>query len=255
MNAAGPIRRLVLAVLAGGLLLFGPVAAQQREATPPPAGEAKPVGYLPADAVDYHSVLTGPPAEGSYADRRDVATITSLQTRAGPQRWQTAVDDDAFLFPRFDEAFGAPIDREHAPLLVALLNRVIRDVAAPTFAAKAEYLRARPYQRFQLSRVCGEASPPSPDPNPMERSSYPSGHAAYGWAVARVLALAAPDRADALLALGRDYGLSREICGMHFPSDVAAGKAVSEAVVRRLMADPAFRADLAAVRAEHRAGG
>jgi acid phosphatase (class A) len=89
----------------------------------------------------------------------------------------------------------------------------------------------------------------------MERSSYPSGHAAYGWAVARVLALAAPDRADALLALGRDYGLSREICGMHFPSDVAAGKAVSEAVVRRLMADPAFRADLAAVRAEHRAGG
>ncbi len=239
---------LGLAVL---LLAALPAGAQQREATPPPTSEAKPVGYLPADAVDFRLVLPPPPAQGSLRDRQDMAEVLSLQTAADDTRWQAANQDDAFVYPRFDAAFGSPIDRIHAPRLVALLNRAIRDVAAPTFAAKGVFLRVRPYQRVQLSRVCGENPAPAPEANPKERSSYPSGHAAYGWTTALILARVAPDRSQQVLARAADYALSREVCGVHFPSDVEAGRIMAVAVVDRLMRDPAFLADLTAAKAEH----
>jgi acid phosphatase (class A) len=239
--------------LALALLLVAPAVApaQQREATPPPAGEPPPVGYLPADAVDFRGMLPGPPEVGSLQDGLDVGEVMGLQTGADAGRWKTALDDDAYVFPRFDDAFGQPIDREHTPRLVALLNRVIKDAAAPVFQAKGDFHRARPYQRYQLARVCGADAAPAPDPNPSDLSSYPSGHAAYGWIVALVLAEVAPERARQVLARGRDYGLSREVCGVHFPSDVVAGQVVATAVFQRLKEDPAFQADLAAAKAEH----
>ena len=245
--------RIIALALAAGLLLATAAPAQQREATPPPAGEAKPVGYLAIEAVDYHGLLQPPPEQGSLTDQMDVNTSMYWQTAAGSARWKTANLDDAFVYPRFDKAFGERIDRAHNPALVTLLNRALKDVANPVFAAKAEYLRLRPYQRYQLKRVCGEAKAPAPNPADTERSSYPSGHAAYGWMTALVLAEIAPERTGPLLARGRDYGLSRVICGVHFPSDVLAGQVAAEAVFARLMRDPEFLAQLSAIQAARRA--
>jgi acid phosphatase (class A) len=46
------------------------------------------------------------------------------------------------------------------------------------------------------------------------------------------------------------YGESRVVCGLHFPSDVAAGQALAEAVFAQLETIPAFRRDLARAKAE-----
>jgi acid phosphatase (class A) len=241
------------ATLALALVLAAPLAApaQQRESSASPAGEHPAVGYLAPGLVDYRVLLPGPPEVGSVEDRIDVAAIMALQSDVSPERWKTANDDDAFVYPRFDEAFGGPIDRAHAPRLVHLLNRVMHDVSTPTFAAKKVFARLRPYQRYQLTRVCGETAAPAPVAEPEDRSSYPSGHEAYGWALALVLAQVAPDRAQQVLARAYDYGLSREICGVHFPSDVEAGRVMATAVVTRLMANGAFRSDLAAAKREY----
>lgn len=110
--------------------------------------------------------------------------MTALQAKATAERWKIANDDEDYVYPRFAQAFGEPIDREHTPHLIPLLNRVERDVSRPVFAAKDHFRWLRPYQRIQLTRVCGEAVPPAPDLNADERSSYPSGHSAYGWAAA-----------------------------------------------------------------------
>lgn len=242
------MRRLFASLALGAALVASAAPAQQKERTPAPAGEAKPVGFLPEDAVDFRGVLPAPPAQGSPEDREDGAEISNLQT-VGPARWKTALADDAYLYPRFEAAYGEPIDRAHDPVLVNLLNRAMKDVANPVFRAKAEYRRLRPYQRFQLIRVCGEAQPPAPDLSTQERSSYPSGHAAYGWLTALILAEIAPDRAGPILARGRDYGVSRLVCGVHFPSDVRAGQAMAQVVFARLMRDPVFAERLRAIEA------
>jgi hypothetical protein len=80
--------------------------------------------------------------------------------------------------------------------------------------------------------------------------SYPSGHTAIGWAWALVLTEIAPDRADAILARGRAFGESRVVCNVHWHSDVVEGRFMGAAAVARLHADPAFRAEIKAAKAE-----
>ena len=82
------------------------------------------------------------------------------------------------------------------------------------------------------------------------QGSYPSGHAASGWLWALVLSELAPDRADALMTRGRAYGESRVVCGVHYVSDIEAGRAVAAATLSRLRIDPAFRADMETARQE-----
>jgi len=142
------------------------------------------------------------------------------------------------------------VRRDSLPALVQLLNRAERQVSGPAFAAKDVYRRLRPYQRLPLEQVCGKGSDLKPDPDAIKRTSYPSGHSAYGWTAALVLARVAPDKAGALLQRAADYADSRVICGMHFPSDLEAGRQLATAVVARLDAVPEFQRDLEAARAE-----
>lgn len=80
--------------------------------------------------------------------------------------------------------------------------------------------------------------------------SYPSAHAAAGWAWALIQTELSPDRANAVLARGWAFGESRRICNAHWHSDVNQGRIIAATTVARLHADAAFRADLDAARAE-----
>ncbi|HEY0341764.1 MAG TPA: phosphatase PAP2 family protein, partial [Steroidobacteraceae bacterium] len=141
-------------------------------------------------------------------------------------------------------------DRDGSPTLVRMLNRAIRDVSATTFAAKDHFQRPRPYQRLQLQHWCDKEPPPKVESNPTKGSSYPSGHSAYGWATAMILARVEPDRTTPLMARASEYAQSRLICGMHFESDVAAGQTIAAAVIAHLDGSPEFQADLQRARAE-----
>lgn len=239
---------LCLAAIALG---GSPAAAQSLEGVKRPDGEPKPVGYLAKDSVDYRLLVGPPPAAGSILDRIDMAISQRLQTEVDAARWQVGELDSKMVYPRFAEAFGRPIDRSHSPRLIHLLNRTMRDAADPVWSAKEAFQRPRPYQRYQLTRRCGSKPVPAPDTEPRGGSSYPSGHTLYGWATALVLAEVAPDRAPLVLDRGRDYALSRVICGYHFPTDTEAARAVAAAVLVRLHGDAAFLADLEAARAEY----
>lgn len=245
---AFPVAALSLAVLP---FVAPAVLAQSLEGVKRPQGEAKPVGYLPKDSVDYRLLVGPPPAQDSLIDQIDMAISQRFQAGIAPDRWESAELDNKMVYPRFDEAFGRPIDRTHSPRLVYLLNRVMRDAADPVWNGKKAFQRPRPYQRFQLVRRCGSSPLPAPDPVPRGGSSYPSGHTVYGWATALLLAEVAPGRAPLILERGRDYALSRVICGYHFPTDTEAARTIAAAVLTRLQSDDSFRADLRAAKAEY----
>jgi len=67
---------------------------------------------------------------------------------------------------------------------------------------------------------------------------------------ALVLAQIAPSRAPDLLQRATDYAQSRLVCGVHFPSDTEAGRALAVAVVERLRFVKAFRHDLLCAQVE-----
>jgi acid phosphatase (class A) len=225
--------------------------AQQLERAPPPTGETRPPRYLGEHAVDYRGLLALPPTPGSFEDNADIAAVKALQN-VDAESWKSAQLDAAFLYPRFEDAFGHPIDRATSPQLVKLLNRTLQEVGATTSQAKMHFHRPRPYQRWLLQRVCGQETPPKPEEHPVGGLSYPSGHSAYGWSVAMVLSRVDPDRADVLMQRAEQYAQNRLICAVHFPSDLEAGHVIAAAVMARLDASPDFRRDLARARAEQR---
>lgn len=147
---------------------------------------------------------------------------------------------------------GVDLDATKFPIAIHLLDRMERDAMDTTFDAKSFFNRPRPFQRFALTHVCGADTAPQPELHPQGGSSYPSGHATFGWTLALALAEIAPDRAQAIMSRGREYGESRVICGVHFPSDVVAGEIVATAIVERLHTVSEFTHDLACAQQEFR---
>ena len=49
---------------------------------------------------------------------------------------------------------------------------------------------------------------------------------------------------------GLNVGWHRVLAGVHFPSDIQAGRVLGMAIAARMINSPAFQADLAAVKAE-----
>jgi len=223
------------------------------EAGPPAVPEIRPgilAGYLPPDALPNSlEFVPPPPAAGSTATALDEELNTRTFALQGTPRWRLAHEDANLMFPRaagtFSCALDAPITEVETPRLYMLLRRTLADAGLSTYAVKNRYGRARPFMANKKT-TC------TPDEEEYLRKdgSYPSGHAAIGWAWALILSEIAPERSDAILARGRAFGQSRMVCNVHWQSDVVEGQLVGSAAVARLHADPAFRADLKAATSE-----
>jgi acid phosphatase (class A) len=203
-----------------------------------------PHGYLAKDgAPNAAAFLPPPPAEASLRAQDDLAAYRATRALEDSPRWAQARADNEIETPDaprvFDEALGIHFDPENMPTLTRLLGRMLGDLETIQTPAKRGFTRPRPFLAEPAATCI------APEPWLAASGSYPSGHAALGWAWALVLTEMAPDRADAVLARGMAYGESRVICGVHYPSDVEAGRLVGAALVARLKADPAFQADFA----------
>ena len=228
----------------------GPGGALQDGPTPGIVSGSLPPGYLPRTSLpDSLALLPPPPAEGSAALARDEEARESVAALRGSARWNRAASDAVLAFPQVAETFscaaGVAIGRESTPRLYGLLGKMMIDVGLSTYAAKDHYRRTRPF-------VVHDEATCSPGDEAALRNdgSYPSGHSALGWGWSLVLAEIEPARADAILQRGRDFGQSRLVCDVHWQSDIDAGRVIAAATVARLHADPAFKGDLEAARAE-----
>lgn len=200
------------------------------------------IGYLEAEQVDLIGLLPPPPSDPVLV-RSEIDYLLSLQrNRTEAQVAQTRADHEMTL-DRFLPAIGE-IDPERLPKTRAFFKRLGNDLHEIVGATKSVWQRPRPFQ------IEASIDPSVPRP---KGSSYPSRHNAYAMLVAEVLARMAPDRRDALFARARHYGEQRMIGGVHYPSDVEAGRMAGLIIATRLFANPAFTADLAEATAEMQA--
>ncbi|ACL58629.1 acid phosphatase [Methylobacterium nodulans] len=239
---------LVLAALAGATGTLAREAAPPVAADPvmPQAPARKP--YLGEGALDTTVILPPPPASGTEADAGDRLTFAGTRALKGTPRWTLATADVAggasHLLADFSCALGTRLDPARLPAVMGLLERARLDVVAAVDRPKAHFARVRPHVGNDLP-ICVERSERLAKSN-----SYPSGHATEGWTYALILAAAAPAQATAILRRGRIYGESRLVCGVHWRSDVEAGRTTGAALFAALQGDAAFRADLDRARAE-----
>ena len=240
-------------LLAAAAVSAGVAIAQAPATTTAPAMHPAPAmqgGYLAkGTAPSSLTLLPAPPAKGSATQARDNAMARIARGLKGSPRWSQATLDADLKFPgaanTYSCAVGVDINPATTPRLYTLLNRSLIDAGLATYPTKTRFQRPRPFVV-----AGGDICTPAADAGLRKDGSYPSGHSAVGWAWALILAEAAPDRQDAILARGRAFMQSRVVCNVHWLSDTEAGGLVGTAVVARLHNDPAFRADVEAARSE-----
>ncbi len=249
------MRRLGLALAGGavglGIWLGAPLLAQT--AAPPVAPAAAKFltgGYLSQGGVPSSlTLIPPPPAPGSAAMARDEEAAKAALALRGTPRWDLARRDADLFTPgsvgTFSCAAGTALGPQPSPHIDALLRRAARDLALAVYPTKTRYMRPRPFMT-DGAPVC------TPEIDAMLRrdGSYPSGHSAIGYGWGLILAEMFPARSAELVARGRAFGDSRRVCNVHWLSDVEEGRVMASAVVARLHAEPAFRADLEDARKE-----
>jgi acid phosphatase (class A) len=256
--AGSILNRISLAAAAAATLLAAgaaalaqaPATAPAKTTAPAPLGPPKTslTGYLEAGVLDGKAILGPPPAADSAQGRADRTIFEETRGLKDSPRWRTAIQDNDLwqggALKRFACAIGVRIDAAQTPVLFRMLHRIELDVRTVGTPAKDFYDRKRPLIGNDLP-IC------IPREKWMEtNASYPSGHSMTAWAWALILAEADPAKASQALAVGKDSGDSRVVCGVHFLSDVEAGRTLGAGMVARLHAVPAFNADMAAAKAE-----
>lgn len=230
------------------LVTLGLAAALAAATVAAQAPESPAASWINAAESSWQWSVPPPPAPGSLEDREDLATMLDVQAHRTPAEVATAQTDQTIGVQRFDDVVGHPIDGS-VPRTMDFLIKLSRSTRAISDASKEHWRRPRPYTASPEIRPVVE-KPGTPD---YPSWSYPSGHSLWGYSMALTLAAMLPEKREAILARGRQFGWSRVVGGVHWPSDVAAGRIAAVAMVDRLGRDAGFRRDLDAATVELRA--
>lgn len=200
---------------------------------------------------DYQGVLDA--QKNATADEKTLAIADAARpsvSQFGRPLWRSIAAPSCKIPP---EVFAAKDDKELAktwPAIVEVFHAMTKASIRVTNDAKNAYNRERPYQ----AKVEGlpPITPLLPVDNLKTSPSYPSGHTAFAYETALVLAALVPEEQDAIYARAAQYGHNRIVAGVHFPSDVEQGKIGGSLIAAAFMQKDDFRALLERARPEIR---
>jgi acid phosphatase (class A) len=201
------------------------------------------VSFVTADQVDVGNLLPSPPADGSATQQSELQELHNIQATRTPAMVAAAEADaserDMFIYR---PALGPAFSPSALPMVTALSADIQAAEPVVIKAAKHYFDRERPFVADPtLHNVC-----------PAESGSYPSSHATNAYLQADVLAAMVPEMRAAIFARANNYAYNRLVCGVHYPSDLQAGKTVADAMMGPMMNNPAFQTDFARAQTELR---
>ncbi len=129
---------------------------------------------------------------------------------------------------------------ENYPATAKLLKGITKDMRIMEFSAKYNLLRPRPYHLEPKLKPLAIMSSPS----------FASGHTLWAYIHAFAWSELVPTKRKEFLDLAYEIGLSREIMGIHYPSDEEAARVLAHAMLTAMLSNPGFIEDLNAAKEE-----
>ena len=168
---------------------------------------------LNVNVPNVRAIIPPPPKPGTlvYQNDMDVAHASFFVKNA--KRYKQASLDSNDSTPgfakSFEKAFGHTISKQATPVIWKILNQLDETKGKFTHSVKAYYPRLKPFAYFH-EESCKKGG--------HTNTSYPSGHATLGWAVALTLSQINPARATEIMKRGYEFGQSGIVCGRHYPN-------------------------------------
>jgi acid phosphatase (class A) len=200
-----------------------------------------------------------PPANSSEQTRAELKFLLELQEKRTDQdvaRYRRLAgifhSPNNFnpLDPDYDRNFsslfhvGSPLGDwytyKNLPLTAKLLSNAYRDATYYFFKLKVAINRPRP---FMLEPSLKFLERP-------QHQSYPSGHSTASYVNAYIMMEIAPELSEDFLKMAAEMAYSREVLGVHYPSDSEAGRIWARKYVNELFAKEKFQKDFEAAKKE-----
>ena len=213
--------------------------------------------YLQGTTLDDFSVPP-PPANSSEQTRAELNYLLQLQQHRSQLDVESSMymagifynlritqDDPAYpqyrrnLF-HIGRSIGSWFNPKDLPLTAELIAHVWQDASYFVWGNKYKFLRVRPYVLDPSIKNLEETN----------WAAYPSGHAANSYVNAYIYQELAPEFADVFIKDAYDMAHSREIIGVHYPSDSEASRVLARQIVNKLFQNERFLQDFELVRKE-----
>jgi acid phosphatase (class A) len=197
--------------------------------------------FLRSKDVDVTTLIPPAPADNSLNTAADIEVVYQVQRRRTPEQVTIALyfaDDSIF---QFDAVLGSWFKAETLPLTTAFFAQIDEDRGAIT--SKGKKLWSRPRPPLLDSRIHACVFLP-------KSGSYPSGHSTRAFVFAGLLSEVFPEKREALRERAQLVAWSRVIGGVHYPSDIVAGRMLADRLVEEFLKVPAVRDELEKVKTE-----
>lgn len=170
-------------------------------------------------------IIVPPPPDDAFT-RNEVDYIINLQPLR--HHYQSAIEaeltDVVYPFTHSLQLTAASVTA-----LRAFWETLVPDITRVHMYYKAIFNRARPRQYSK--KIAPSIAPPG-------HPAYPSGHSTDSYTLALLLADIWPDRKSQLLSIAFQIAMNREIGGVHYRSDTAAGYLLAQQIVALLPRNP-----------------
>ncbi len=199
--------------------------------------------YIAEGELDLTQFLPPPPANDSAATREELDELLKWQSERTPDQVAFAKADANIAVFRFADVLGPMFTETSLPMTARFFRDATINVETLINSAKSYYHRTRPY--ILDTRIQPALDRPDND-------AYPSGHSTAGHFFAILLADMVPERAADLYARGESFALNRVIGGVHYPTDLEAGKLSATLIAEKMFTSYEFRKDFSRARDELR---
>lgn len=166
-----------------------------------------------------------PPCDDCEETKAELKELAQIQDARSPAEQDHARADITISLARFLDGAEIKFDAAALDKCGSFFDKLSKLTKEAGSNAKNTFCRTRPY------KLSGSTLQPLQNVDDLKNSpSYPSGHTTYGTLIGTVLAQMLPEKRDQLYARIADYGRSRMVAGVHYRSDVDAGKILGAAI-------------------------
>lgn len=137
-------------------------------------------------------------------------------------------------------SIGKWFNDENFPAITQLLLNCIQDIRVTEFRLKRHFKRPRPYHL-------------EPRLNPLTKinsPSFASGHTLWAFTEAYIFSEIIPEKREEFLKIAEEVRWSRELMGIHYPSDNEASRVIGWYLLKYWYNSPQFTADLEKAKVE-----